>query len=68
MLCFCSKIETFSVFLGGEREAGTLYTVNRSDEEPPEWEAQLEVGVDDRHPHYYWGKEMKYCRSFVPDT
>lgn len=46
-------------FLGCEREAGTLHTVNRSDEKPPEWEAQLEVGVDDSHPHYNRGKDLK---------
>lgn len=46
-------------FLGCEREAGTLHTANRSDEKPPEWEAQLEVGVDDSHPHYDRGKDLK---------
>lgn len=66
MLRFWSKLQTFPVFLGCEREAGTLYTVNRSDEKPPEWETQLEVGVDDRHPHYYWGEDVE--EVFVPDV
>ena len=40
-------------FEGCEREAGALHAADGPDEEPPEREAQPEVGVDDSHPHHH---------------
>lgn len=53
------KTGTFLVFLGGEPEAGTLYTIDGFNEKSPERETQFEVGVDDRNPHHDRGEHLK---------
>lgn len=62
------KTGTFLVFLGGEPEAGTLYTINGFNEKSPERETQFEVGVDDRNPHHDRGKCSKDSKVAVVDT